>query len=36
MNALDNELIPTLDRQASKLLTDTPIILELVFHILDK
>uniref|UniRef100_A0A336M7I6 CSON013165 protein n=1 Tax=Culicoides sonorensis TaxID=179676 RepID=A0A336M7I6_CULSO len=36
MNALDNELVPTLHRQAGNLHIDTPIILELIFHILDK
>ncbi|XP_063705751.1 zinc finger FYVE domain-containing protein 9 [Culicoides brevitarsis] len=36
MNALDNELVPTLHRQASNLHLDTPIVLELIFHILDK
>lgn len=36
MNALDNELVPTLHRQASNLHIDTPVVLELIFHILDK
>lgn len=37
MNPLDNELIPTLHRQASNLISDaSPLILELIFHILDK
>lgn len=35
MNALDNELIPTLHRQATSLQLDQSIIIELVFHILD-
>lgn len=36
MNALDNELIGTLHQQANNLHIDTPIILELIFCILDK
>lgn len=36
MNSLDCELISTLHRLASNLTSDTPIILELIFHILDK
>lgn len=36
MNSLDSELISTLHRLASNLTSDTPIILELIFHILDK
>lgn len=35
MNALDNELIPTLHRQATNLQLDQTICLELVFHIMD-
>lgn len=35
MNALDNELIPTLHRQATNLQLDQPITIELIFHILD-
>lgn len=35
MNALDNELIPTLHRQATNLQLDQTIIIELIFHILD-
>lgn len=35
MNALDNELIPTLHRQATNLQLDQTICLELIFHILD-
>lgn len=35
MNALDNELIPTLHRQATNLQLDQTISLELVFHIMD-
>lgn len=35
MKALDNELIPVLHSQATNLSLDTPIILELIFHILD-
>ncbi|EDS41193.1 smad anchor for receptor activation [Culex quinquefasciatus] len=36
MNALDNELIGTLNRQANSLHLDQQIIVELIFHILDK
>lgn len=36
MNALDNELVPTLHRQASNLQLEQPITIELVFHILDE
>jgi MAD (mothers against decapentaplegic) interacting protein len=36
MKALDNELVAVLHRQASSLLIDQQIILELVFHLLDK
>ncbi|XP_058467089.1 zinc finger FYVE domain-containing protein 9 [Malaya genurostris] len=36
MNALDNELIGTLNRQANTLHLDQQIIVELIFHILDK
>lgn len=36
MNALDNELVPTLHRQASNLQLEQPIIIELIFHILDE
>lgn len=36
MNALDNELIGTLNRQANSLHLDQQIIIELIFHILDK
>ncbi|XP_062564915.1 zinc finger FYVE domain-containing protein 9 [Armigeres subalbatus] len=36
MNALDNELIGTLNRQANSLHLDQQIIFELIFHILDK
>lgn len=36
MNALDNELVPTLHRHASNLQIQQPIILELVFHILNE
>lgn len=35
MNALDNELIPTLHRQATNLQLDQTISLELIFHIMD-
>ncbi|XP_055314949.1 zinc finger FYVE domain-containing protein 9 [Sitodiplosis mosellana] len=35
MNALDNELIPTLHRQATNLQLDQTISLELVFNIMD-
>lgn len=35
MNALDNELVPTLHRQATNLQLEQSIIIELVFHILD-
>lgn len=35
MNALDNELIPTLHRQATNLQLDQTICLELIFYILD-
>ncbi len=35
MKALDNELIPVLHNQATNLNLDTPIVLELIFHILD-
>lgn len=35
MNALDNELIPTLHRHATNLQLDQTICLELIFHILD-
>lgn len=35
MNALDNELVPTLHRQATNLQLDQSIVIELVFHILD-
>lgn len=35
MNALDNELIPTLHRQATNLQLDQTIIIEIIFHILD-
>lgn len=35
MNALDNELIPTLHRQATNLQLDQTICLELIFHIMD-
>lgn len=36
MNSLDNELIPMLHRQATNLQLDSPIIVELLFHILDE
>lgn len=36
MNALDNELIGTLNRQANNLALDQQIIIELIFHILNK
>lgn len=36
MNALDNELIQTLHRAATDLQPEQPIIVELVFHILDE
>lgn len=35
MNALDNELIPLLHRQATNLQLDQTICLELIFYILD-
>ncbi|XP_055693227.1 zinc finger FYVE domain-containing protein 9 [Lutzomyia longipalpis] len=36
MDVLDNELIPTLHRQVTNLQIDNPIIVELIFDILDK
>lgn len=36
MNALDNELVPTLHRQASNLQLEQCITIELVFHILNE
>lgn len=36
MNALDNKLIPILHKQATSLDIDTPVVLELIFHILNK
>lgn len=36
MNALDNELVPTLHRQASNLQLEQSITIELVFHILEE
>jgi hypothetical protein len=36
MNALDNELVMTLHRHTNNSQTDTSIMLELIFYILDK